>query len=393
MGLFLLGAAPTPYEGLAASRPRMLTNSDTTNKQIMGSYGCISTEALTSIKVYSSNFLPGSPDFGLGAAATISCGVKLGSTFWQGLYSGSANGTIPDADFLGSDAITVSIPPNTPFSIRQFFRNSAGVMYFNGQSSYAPFEEATNAAVSGLTDQTMGGTITNSQSTWGLPPLMVTAMTVNGSVITTGDSINLGVNDIEFGNGGQIIDFNGKKGIITRSLGATPFLNLAQSSETAQNWTTNAIARKKLIPFGSRLYTQHATNDIVTNNRTPAQVIADLQLQWALKRSGQKAYHSLPTPRSSDTTNLWNTDSVANGGHQVAINQSEFTAFSNAIRGGGLGLAGWFETGSVLSTAPDSDIWIFSGAGNPFTVDGVHSTVSGYALVGASGIIPPIVGQ
>jgi hypothetical protein len=390
MGLFLLGAPPTPYTGLVASRARMLTNSDTTNKQVMGSYGVISTEALTSIKVYSSNFLGGLPDFGIGAAATISCGVKLGSTFWQGLYGGNPNGTIPDVDFLGSDAISVSIPANTPFAIRQFYRNPNGILYFAGQSSYAPFEEATNVAVSGLTDQTMSGTITNAQPTWGLPPLMVTGTTINGSVIVLGDSIAYGVNDVEYGNGGSIADFNGKRGIVTPSLGATPFLNLALASETAQNWTTNATARKKLIPFGSHLITQHVTNDIVTNNRVAAQVIADLQLQWALARSGQKKFHSLPTPRSSDSISGWTTDSVANGGSQNALHLSDFASFSSTIRVGGVGLTGWYEAGSALATAQDSDIWKFSGAGSPFTADGTHPNQNGYALVAASGAIGPI---
>lgn len=383
MGIFLLGMQQ-PYRGLVASRARMLTNTDTTNKQIMGSYGVISTEALTSIRVLSSNFFLGDPDTGLGTAATISTGVQLGSTFWQANYSGSVNGTIPDADFLESDDTAVSIPAFTPFSIRQFYRNSAGVMYFNGQNSF--FGEATNAAISGLTDQTMGGTISNTQPTWGLPPLAVTAMTRNASAIPVGDSLAFGTNDIEDGSS-TITGFNGKKGLITPSLGSVPFLNLAIPSETAQFWGSRATSRQKLIKYGSHLITQLGINDLDVNSRTPSQVKSDLQAIWAFARAGQKVYQTTITPHASDP----NTPAAAftTTGQQTATNLAGHAGMNQLIRGGITGMTGYYDTASVFENTQDSDIW------KPHTpaycdTGGLHPVVAGYALVPPSGVISPV---
>jgi len=380
-GLHLHGIG-SAYEGLVASRARMMTTNDTTNKQLMGRYGLISTEALTSIRFVFSNFTSNSgADAGNGSASTITASIEYpAGIFTQLLFGGSTSGTMTSGGIIFSDYISIVIPANTTFWSRQFITNSSGLVYCNWQNSF--FGEATNGAVSGLSDQTMGGTITNSLSSACSPPLAVLGTTVNPSVIIVGDSIGRG----DGGNGedtsNTVTGHNGKSGLITPSLGSIPFLNLSWPSVTAQNWVTNAPSRKQLISQGSHLISELGVNDL-SNSRTSAQIITDLQAIWAFALGGQKIYQTTITPHSSST------DAWATIGNQTALNQATRATLNQAIRAVIFGAKGFYNTASILETAQDSDIWIASPA-PPYTTDGLHPDAAGYSLVQSSGIISPV---
>src|ERR1039458_1619381 len=94
-----------PYEGLVASRTRMLSSTPSVgNHQINFRSAHFAAETLSTIRIVSSNFynaggFGGNPiaDTGRGAATTITASVEYpAGTFTQIKFSGSATGSIPD---------------------------------------------------------------------------------------------------------------------------------------------------------------------------------------------------------------------------------------------------------------------------------------------------------
>ena len=373
------GSGVAPYEGLVASRARAADTVDTTNKQVMGRYGLISTEALTSVRLALGNWSQSASvtDTCAGSTSTETASIEYpAGTFTQIKLLGSTSFTIPDGNLVFTDYATVSIPANTTFWVRRFIQSANGVCYFSHQNSF--FNEATNAAPSGLSDQTMGGTITNSLAV-GVPPLAVLAMTIHPSAIIEGDSIGIGVNDPE-DNSSTITGWNGKTGFITRSIGSVPFLNLSWPSKIAEFYTARAPARQQLLTKGSELITQLGVNDLDVNNRTPAQVIGDLQTIWAFTHTGEKVFQTTITPHSSST------DSWVTSINQTAINPSTHATLNSDFRTGVAGLTGFYDVASVYETSQGSDIWV-SVCSTACTPDGLHPNHTGYLLVPPSGVI------
>lgn len=365
------------YEGLVAGRARLFTVADPTITQLMGRYGLTATENLSFIRFVFHNFILGTHDVGPGGPCTITAGVEYpAGTFKQILFGGSAMTTIPSGGLIFSDFVNVSnIPAAATFWTRQFIQNPSGVCYCNWQPT--TFGCLTNGSTSGVTDQTMGGTISNTQTGICVPPLAVLGFTVNPSVVVTGDSIGFGA-----GSNGDLNDNAGKLGLICQSMGNIPFLNLSVSGFTAQNWTTSVATRNLLIPKASHLIQQLGVNDL-SNGRTLPQITADYQLIYALARPGQKIIQTTITPHSSST------DSWATTGNQTGLNLAARAALNQAIRAGISGATGFFDTASILETSQDSDIWKVPAV-PPYTADGLHPNQAGYDLIQASGVIGPI---
>lgn len=388
-GLHFHGTIPNQYEGSVASRARVIHTSsftvDTANHFMMMRSAHIATENLTAIKVVFSNFTTngGGADLGPGAASPITASVEYpAGTFTQILFSGSATGSIPDARSLFADYVSVSIPSGATFWIRLFIQNTLGVCYNSWQNSF--LGEAMNLSATSISDQTMGGTITNSGS-FSCPPMAILGMTTNASVVIVGNSTGVGSpggGDTE-DSSASATGFNAKVGLIARSLGSIPFINIAAGGQIAQNWATNSPARSPLIQKGSHLICEMGVNDL-NGSRTSAQLIADLQAIFAFGAAFQKKYQTTITPMSTST------DAFATLVNQTArASAAERMTFNNAVRAGSVGPTGFFDIASVLESSVNSDKWIVAPT-PPYTGDGIHPTPSGYLLVPAAGVISGI---
>jgi len=379
MGRIIWDRRLSLYEGLVASRPRMLTARDMTNKQAMSRYAVFASEALTSIKVVFSNFdLSTGTDSGVGAPNVGTASIEYpAGTFTALRSSGSTALTTPDGGLLFCDYLTVSIPAGATFWIRQYVTNTNGIVHLD--KANATLGEATTLGVSGVADQTLGGTVTSSGALT-LPPIAIIGQTANPSVVVTGDSIGYGTGSNGDPNGTAFNQYG--NGLITPSLGSVPFLNLSWPSQTAQNWITKSPARKLLVLFGSHLIQQLSTNDLI-NGRSQASIVADLQAIYALTRAGQKVLQTTATPYSSSTDGWMTT------GNQTAIGQAARATFNDSVRAGIAGTTGFRDIASVLETSQNSDIFKASPA-PPYTGDGLHLSQAGYDLVTSSGIISPI---
>ena len=390
-------AAQNYYEGIVSSRCRMMGTTSTSLHQIMCRSAHIASENLTSIRMCFGNFWNvisfggiGQADAGLGAATTITASIEYpAGTFIQLTFNnGNVSWTIPNAGVLFSDWAGVAIPAGATYWIRKFTTNSAGIAYLPWQNTYSGFGEAFNVAASGLTDQTMGGTITNTIG-WSAPPLAILGITNNPSVIIVGDSIAAGYGDTE-DSSSTATGFNGKIGVVARSLGNIPFVNIAVSGEQAVNWLADGTARNQIIRKGSHMICELGTNDIA-NGQTSAQLITSLQGIFALARPGQKIYQTTITPSDSDPgtpsaafTTL--TQQTPNNNPSVTV------TFNTAIRSGSSGLTalnGYYEVDNVFESSTNSRKWLVTGS-PPYTADGIHPNLAGYLLVPAAGVISPV---
>jgi lysophospholipase L1-like esterase len=376
------------YEGLVASRARQLTQTNSPgNFQTQSRSAHIATENLTSIRVaFAAFYAVGSVDTGLGATTTITASVEYNGTFTQLNFSNSPSGSIPNAGVLFSDYASVSIPSGATFWIRNLRTSTGGIFYNAWQNTF--LSEATEVAASGLTDKTMSGTIVDSGAGWSVPPLAILGMTTNPSVIIVGDSIAAGFHDTE-DSSHSATGFNAKVGVIARSLGKAPFLNLAVNGENAYTWSADATGRNQLIQKGSHFLCELGLSDIINHGKTEVQTETALQSVYALAWARQKIYQTTLTPNASDTGTPAAAFTTLN--QQTALNNTERTTFNNAVRATLPNTLGKIEVAGVLESSLNSNLWIVTPS-PPYVFDnpGVHPNPAGYLLVQNANILPAI---
>ena len=158
---------------------------DSTNKQMMGSTPLIARGAIQYVGCEFPNFWmsPSSPangqEHGVGAATTLRASIEYpAGTFTQLTFGGSSFVVVPDSGCAQSDLVALNIPEGAVFFVRYFFQNSAGIIY-NGQnqSPVAGGPATFTFAVSGLSDLTMGGVISDTGLGFGYSPYVVFGIT------------------------------------------------------------------------------------------------------------------------------------------------------------------------------------------------------------------------
>lgn len=359
-----------------------IDNSSPGNKQTQCRSAHVASGNLSSIRVCFAGFSNGGnvggniTDTGIGAATTITAGIEYpAGTFVQLKFSGSASGSIPDVGTLWSDYATVNIPTGATFWVRNLRTNASGV-FFNGWQN-ATLGEATEVGASGLTDKTVSGTIVDSGNGWSVPPLAIVGMTLKASVIIIGDSLSAGTGDTEAASR------DGKVGVVARSLGSIPFVNIGRGSAQAQFWTAEAIGANAVIQKASNLVIVLGSNDI-NGGQTAAQVIANIQAIAALARPGQKVYVCTILPRST-SSDSWAT--LVNQTVNASFNPVKNT-FNTAALAVISGTTGAYDIASALESSVGSGKWIAATPQN--TIEGVHPTPVGYLLLASAGVITPV---
>jgi hypothetical protein len=227
----LLGGGARQYTGLVATRGRVATNFNGTNKQIMSRTFHVARDTLSSIRLVLGNWYALSntspvTEAGSGAAATFTASIEYPSgTFTQVLFSGSATGNVSDGATLVSDATAVNIPIGATFWVRNFFQSTGGILFTNVMFSGATTDAAAYNT-SGVTDQTMSGTITNRTSGIANPPIAVIGLTRKKSYLLISDSRGYGVGDTP--------DATGDTGFLARPIGPNyAYINAGVSADEA----------------------------------------------------------------------------------------------------------------------------------------------------------------
>lgn len=384
MAASFIGAVSTPqtYQGFVGRRARIANDFDATKTQCMVLSAHPASERWTRIKVAVQNFQMGLPDIGTGAAQSEKITIQYnGSILGPFTWGGSTTGTIADVTAGFSDWLDVDVTAGDVPIFRRYFTNSAGILY-NHQHASTTYGEDFRWAASGLADQTgttgaiSGGT---QMAGYTAPPLAIIAETKNASVLIIGDSITYGEND-----GGEP-DFElggGKVGLIARSMGNVPFLNIATPGQQAFDWLSNPNTRGQLHPLGSQAIIELGGNDF-NNSRTPASVVSNLQLISAALGARYKSLCTI-CPGTTSPSNSF----VLSPGDQVKRWGTSNATLNDTIRAGIVGFNNFYEVADQLEGSRNFGYW---KAANPqITDDGLHPNSVGYALVASSGAIVPL---
>lgn len=377
-GALLANAFPVRI-GQVATRSFVPRASSTSNKQMMSRSRHRASDYISSLQIAIPNWyvdVPGThQENPLGAPATVTASVEYPEgVFTQSMFSASASGTVPNGGTLLSDITTVEIPDNAFFFIRIFFSSSVGIAYedLGGDDAHG---EALTYAASGVTDQTMSGTVAQTTAGYRFGPCAVVAKTSKPAVYMLGASNSYGVGDL-------YTDDSGDQGVIARSIGtAVGYIMASVRGDTTQYFisggNTNRLA---LASYCTHVVCDLSRNDIGSLGRTASQAFADLQSAWALfptKRISQLT--TLPTSSSADG---WST--VA--GQTTSATNAQRVALNTLLRAKPSPLVDIYDVTDVVETARDSGIW------KPgYTTDGVHFSALANVVVRDAGVINPAI--
>lgn len=345
-----------------------------TNKQVMARNSHISFETLSSVKL---EFWNGYIDtnsntntyteLGTGATATITASIEYpAGTFTQVLFSGSATGSVTSGSLIISDALSVSIPANTQYWTRVFYNNSAGILFNSfGNSNLG---DRLQAAVSGLTDLTMSGSIPDSNPNDSLPPVAIIASTIRQSHCLIGTSRTVGINDT--------IDSTGNLGIQARSIGAGyPYIMMGVPGDNAAHFVSSHTTRAQLAnALCSAVDVEHGVNDDQSQLATVEANLTTIYNLFPTKRV--YAYTVDPNTTSSDT---W----ITLGNQTIGV---DFSPLNTWLRTKPIPLFGLYDIAPIVNS---SQKWIVNGTANWCTNDGIHENFVCQMLIKNSGQVAP----
>jgi len=299
-------------------------------------------------------------------------------TFTQLTFEGFATGFLGNTNILFSDAVAAP-PQGAFFYIRTYRTNANGTPYTywtNGVDTTNG--ETCTFGTSGVTDQTMSGTITNTSNGVMYSPLAIIGLTSQPSIGIIGDSRAFGYADTFSGTSGAI-------GNIERSIsGNFALINCGVSGDRADSFIYTCAARMSALRFCSDLICEYPINDIMTGGDTAAAVEHNLQTIWGLWPDPTKVFQCTMEPYTTSTDSWATTANQTTNAHE-----SVRVAVNDWIRTTPVGIKGYFEIANQVETSQDSGKWKVNGTANWYTNDGIHETNAAALAVAASGCIPP----
>jgi len=277
-------------------------------------------------------------------------------------------------------SLNVPIPAGAKFLWHTQFECTGGVAV-NQTTAYLA-EDGFEFGTASIPDRTQtGGTAYGSPSTGNTyGPLALIATTNSASVAGHGDSNQLGAIGLvstQFAASDQ----NGYQGLCGRSIAPSlPYMNLGSYGDTIQAFiTAQGAKRRAQMAYSSHIITDIGINDIRVNNRTAAQVYADLQTLRGMFPT-KKFYACTLAPC---TTGAW---ANADGSDQVLTAQeAERAAFNALLIANSAGFDGIFQTDVAVALAGRTK-WIAN-----YTAEGTHYLQVAQLAVKDSGIIQPSV--
>ena len=376
-------APVAPYTGFLATGTGIAGACNTSNFQMMSRSPHFARDAIKSLAV----ILPGwyginpatatNTEHTIGANTGYTASIEYPSgTFKQITFAGSASGTVTDGGQLTSDQTTIAIPRGALFWIRVFYQNTAGIIF--SSSTGGPNVEnggILRFGASGVTDQTMGGTITSSTSTSIFTPLAIIGTTTQRSFALIGTSRNWGYLDSKQGSNADV-------GNLARSIGKfAGYANLGVGGDRFDYFIASHTNRVAIAQYASDAIIEHGINDL-TAGRALASILADQQTLRGYLPSSMKVNCVTVEPVST-SSDSWATTT----NQTINSNNPTRVLFNNAQRALPAGFATCLDIADVVESGRDSGKWTLQ-YGTP-TTDGTHETLALYQAVAASGMISP----
>lgn len=369
ISIIVLNAPYAPYTGFVATRGLQPDMINSTNRQVMSRTPHFSRTLITSFRIIIPNWYINSSlvETGSGSGLDVTASIEYPSgTFTRVTFSGSITGTVPNNSLLISDPITVTIPDDTLFWSRIYGVSTTGIVQLSSQGIGATaLGNGLEQGVSGITDKTMGGTVTNVSQGYG--PIALIGTTSYPSYLMIGDSIMFGTTDVIQPNG------FGDIGPWARAVGPLyGYVKCARTGDTAFRLVSSHTNRGALFKYATHFITNYGSNDLFVSGRSSAQLQTDLTTISGYQASlgiGGLSYFSTISPRNQSSD-----------GWITLINQSQSNAAAEANRITvntflrGLTIGPIFETANALESSLNSGLWLVNPSANFYTPDGTHPT-------------------
>jgi len=367
------------YDGISATRCNIAASgADFRYNQSMSRSGHYARTAISKIKLLLGNFYVNQSggnwlETGSGSSVTITASIEYPSgTFTQIKFGGSASGTILNNNTILSDYVTISIPKGAQFWVRQFWVNTTGINYYFGLRNTSMGDAMTHAA-SGLSDQTLSGTVTDTDGLGILFPLAIISPITQPSFVVYGDSVGAGQ--------GDAFDSTGNQGYIARCLGPTfGYTSACASGDQAHYYAASNIQRAKLMSYCSTAIFQYGVNDFNSRGQTAAQLETDLTTCYGTVPSNiKKTYQVTVLPLTTSTDSYVTLGNQTHSGWETAR-----LTFVDALRAGTFNSGNYLDGAAGIETSQDSGYWVTPS----YTTDGVHPNIAGIALMANKNTIP-----
>jgi hypothetical protein len=327
--MFFYGAGAIDFT-LRVGRPSLVSNTgllatrcyspwlfSTGNKQTMSRSAHYARDAITALRIVIPNWYVDTSnnggtytELGSGGNITVTASVEYpAGTFTQILFGASASGTIATLKNGVSDSLAVTIPNGALFWIRIFYTSAVGVIY--GTKGSAALGDVASFAASGLTDQTMSGTVSGSAG-FSYPPLAIIGTTSKKSAVFIGTSLTEGDQDTN--------ESSGDLGVVARSIGPyAGYINMGVPGDSMVKFVlanTRRVAITKAL--ATDVWVEHGINDSASNEATKEANVATIWGYFPTRR-----VRALTV--SPNTTGAW---TLADGSDQtVSVDYSTFNAF------------------------------------------------------------------
>jgi hypothetical protein len=354
-----------PYLGQVATRS-LVNAAQSSSSAIMSRTAHVATQDITVLQLLFCNWYLSQAATESANAASVTYAVSIeypAGTVAQVTWAGATSKTAASLGDTGlSDPASVTIPSGAVFWVRCYATSTAATIPVTGVGErWSAQGEAS--VVSGATDQTMSGTVTDGGSYQFLHPTVIVANTTKPSFAIHGDSraqYQSTVMDAATGAVGQIAE----------SLGSSyPWSNFAQSSNRMYNQNKNGARIAALAKYFSHIICNLGVNDTL-DARTLAQMQGDVEIFRYRFRNKTIIWPTIECRTTS--TDSWAT--VAN--QTLDANDPTRVAFN-----------AWLKTiPTRISAAPDiaadiSDASTGKWKAPGYTDDGLHpSSTAGDAI-------------
>ena len=278
--------------------------------------------------------------------------------------------------------LTTPIPDGAAFLIHVHAEGEAAtVLTYSSALDRRTIYDRVTLATSGLADSTV---IDNVQEDTLITPCAIVYPTRKPTVLICGDSRGFGF--------GDMMDGAGDLGEMARSIGSRfGYINACLYSDRLDKFIASHARRAALADHCSHVVCNYGINDLqAAPQRTADQIEADIQTFAALFPD-RPVYWNTVTP-SSDSSD-WSTLA---GQTPKAVSQAARVALNDDLRrnvrganGATLGLAGTFDSASVVESSLNSGKFAIGNGGQAITADGLHLNYIGYAMIAHSIAVDP----
>jgi lysophospholipase L1-like esterase len=281
-----------------------------------------------------------------------------------------------------ADPVAITIPNGAKYFINEYMTNASGLIYSDQVGDWTNGDRI-DVGVSGIADHTVDcAAVTLTVGFMSYPTSITGSVPSNqASVCLLGDSMTDGQDDAFTGTSGD-------EGLLARSVGPSfGYINMGVNADSSGRFNASHTQRALLLQDCTTAVSAYGHNNFFADGETLVVMEANQQTMYgtvAANLIGSKTIIQTTLPPTTTSSDNWATL----GNQTVSGFNASLAGYNSALRAATTGpTGGYFDVNSVVGTSTNTMFWITNGTAFFMTVDGVHPSPAGYALIQSSGII------